>query len=1112
MSTPYTDTIILECNRRHSAQYANTEDTSLWVNQVNDGIQLNVGDQVSVHSAMISNLGAEDGTIEFKGKEVVPIGEQSYVESILTEPEVLDIDQREVVDRENLPTTLQVYNNVTTTNTLPIPDNKSTITLNYYKNANGEYMICLPSQWGWDGADASEHNGGFNRNAGRRNQDGLIKLNKDQLTGYGQVAVSPHLDRRCFADWTSRDGTYCNEVYKKTLVTNTSGYAGHHSTFRTQTKCDNSRFQLFVKTRTRFHELKTAQGNASFEQTLRDIAVRDPALYEYVPFHQLLDIEVPVGFNSPSEISEQITQTLNALQDTSEINYFYDSVNSASRAGPPYRPDANLTQMKQVISKRQVTNTYKLFNAFTPNDHSKDNASAFFGQTSSPESEYFTYAKAVANMEASIEYLRSYQFVGFKRPDFVQAGREVATIQRSTYNAASLLNLDEVRKCLDTSGWIDGRVDHYPGWRADAYTYNYSTIVTNIEWTEPNVKKFHDWFVTQGNYPELFELQDTNIYRAQNLGLGGDARQYRGNASDISINTHRFVHMNRYDDRGMPENRFSASEAIGLPTLFEGDSYSNGEKCFGYDGYQTSVVYASGTSNLTDFTSVPLFILYNPLDKNYTDFAKAGNFNSTAIPANYRGLYGGTMMRGLDRQTGKFDKIAFLAQVPEQYCTLTDAAGALVVYPGNASSKWLAGYNNEDGYPSPKVHDIRRIGYDKHFSAYGNSAIGLWSGYVDSKGIDKTFNTTTKIYTDYGSINGYNPVDMLRQIYIGSNEPLVDFDSVKSRFEISQLHCAEREGNPSGAGVVKETLDWQGTSVPDSLLGKEVYKINKRLTESNFTPSMMPYTNLVKDWIPANNPADPAGINILPEMNPFLETMVVYDSHSGILIKDWGIPKKYWDNSMWGVMGFTYRQLNPQSDGIIGNINTRITSTTDNDIAYITTNADFVSSDALSLTSNTLGNQLYNPSIITPQYSVNASGGGTFYNTAAFTIVTSSATISAANLPTKTLRPYYTIRSDILTDSYYFGGIQQGTILPVVSVIDKMNQYGDFFYLQSSELVFNVTNPITITSITTAVCDPDGQPAILSPNSCVLYKIVKKNNARSDIVQQIAQMAQQNKR
>jgi len=1119
MSTPYADTFVLECNRKHSAQYENQEDTSLWTNQVNDGIKLDVGDQVSVHSAMISNLGAEDATIEFKGKEIVPIGQQSYTESVLTEPELHGIDDREEIQRDNLETTLQVYTNTTTTNTLPIPDNKATLTLNYYKNANGEYMLCLPSQWGWDNKTATVANGGFNINAGRRNQNvsgTTIKLNKDQLSGYGQVAVSPSVDRRCFADWTSRDGTYCNEQYKKVLTTALVGSAGHLNTFRTQTKCDNSRFQLFVKTKTRFIELNTTPRNASLEQTFRDVAIRDPALYEYVPFQQLLDIEVPVGFNSPSEISEQITQTLNALQDTGDVNFHYDSANKNERAPPPFMPERQFTQMKQAVSKKQVTNTYKLFNAFTAMDHNMENASNFFGQVSSPTARLaLGDSAALSNLEVSLFYLRNYQFIGFKRPDFVQLGREVATLQPSTYNEGMLVDLSEVRKCLDSSGWIDGRLGHQPGWRQDAYTYNYVPVVTNIEWTEPNVKKYHNWFVSQGNYPELFDLENTNVYKFENIGIGGDAHQYRGNGSDITIDTHRFVHLNRFDDGSMPENRFSASTTIGLDPLSAGtDTYSDGQRCFGYDGYQTSDVYPANGSDLTDYTSVPLFIYYNPLDKDYTDFAKAGNFSRLDAPPNKRFMYGGTMMRGLDRATGKFDRITFLAQVPDQYCTLTDASGNVVTYPAAAHSKWLAGYNNEAGVTGTPNYDIRRIGYDKHFSAYGNSAIGLWNGHVDDLGTDKTFNSEHKIQTDFGNPAGENPVELLRQIYIGSNEPLFNFDTTKSRFEISQLHCAEREGNPMGAGIVKETSDWQGTEVPDALLGKEVYKINKRLTESNFTPSMMPYTPKVRDWIPKYNTANASGINILPDFNPFLETMVVYDSHSGILVKDWGIPKKYWDNSIWGVMGFTYRQLNPQADGITGNINTRITSTTDNDIAYITTNADFVSADALALTGNPLGKQLYNPSLITPQYFVNASNATTlqYFNTTPFTIVTSSATISAANLPTKTLRPYYTIRSDILTDSYYFGGVQQGTLLPVISVVDKMNQYGDFFYKQSGELVFTVTNPLTITSITTAICDPDGEPAVLSPNSCVLYKIVKKNNARSDIIQQIAQQAQQNKK
>ena len=85
----YTDTFILEANRRHSAQFNIDQEEARgnWTNMVNAGIQLDVGDQVTVHSAMISDLGAESGTIEFKGKNIAPINSQLYNESVASFPD-----------------------------------------------------------------------------------------------------------------------------------------------------------------------------------------------------------------------------------------------------------------------------------------------------------------------------------------------------------------------------------------------------------------------------------------------------------------------------------------------------------------------------------------------------------------------------------------------------------------------------------------------------------------------------------------------------------------------------------------------------------------------------------------------------------------------------------------------------------------------------------------------------------------------------------------------------------------------------------------------------------------------------------------------------------------
>ena len=83
--------------------------------------------------------------------------------------------------------------------------------------------------------------------------------------------------------------------------------------------------------------------------------------------------------------------------------------------------------------------------------------------------------------------------------------------------------------------------------------------------------------------------------------------------------------------------------------------------------------------------------------------------------------------------------------------------------------------------------------------------------------------------------------------------------------------------------------------------------------------------------------------------------------------------------------------------------------------------------------------------------------------------------------------------------------------MPVVSVLDKMNQYGDFFYSGGpGQIEFTSTQTKTITEVKTAICDPSGAPAVLSPNSCVLYKIIKQNNANLNVIGDI--MAKQNKK
>ena len=144
----YTDTTLLECNRLSSAEHlaGNNIQTSIYTNELNGTIRLEVGDIVSIHGVYVSEIGAGSETIEFKGKPLT-----DYRGRPLTKT----IDYTETTrswpcedDATNmLMGGFQVINHYTTQKTVELFDNKSTITLTYYKTNNGEACYFLPRRW-----------------------------------------------------------------------------------------------------------------------------------------------------------------------------------------------------------------------------------------------------------------------------------------------------------------------------------------------------------------------------------------------------------------------------------------------------------------------------------------------------------------------------------------------------------------------------------------------------------------------------------------------------------------------------------------------------------------------------------------------------------------------------------------------------------------------------------------------------------------------------------------------------------------------------------------------------------------------------------------------------
>ena len=125
---------------------------------------------------------------------------------------------------------------------------------------------------------------------------------------------------------------------------------------------------------------------------------------------------------------------------------------------------------------------------------------------------------------------------------------------------------------------------------------------------------------------------------------------------------------------------------------------------------------------------------------------------------------------------------------------------------------------------------------------------------------------------------------------------------------------------------------------------------------------------------------------------------------------------------------------------------------------------------------------------------------------------TQSFQAGAEGLPRKMLRPYFTIRSDIVSENKYIGG---NTIIPgdrargggislsICGIVNKENGDGDYYFSTESPLIFTITKDTNISSITTSIHDPDGKLVTVGDECCVMYKVSRNRKQDPSIAQEI---------
>jgi hypothetical protein len=538
--TPYSQTLLLDCNRKSSVEFSASNlaetNTALWTNQVSSGITLDIGDQISVQSAHIAQRGAGGDIIEFAGK-VLGQKNISYTESISSSYiglGIYQISSPDVAfrDIQITPEGFAYEASETKTEQIQERDNEASIVISYHKNTNGENYITLPRNHG----SAS----------GIYSPDYLAANTSEK-----QWNVSDGYDVGCNT-FNQNASHVFEDDYKITtgIRARPSGTDVRSCVIR-KLKNDNKRFTLFKQKRIVWNMGYVSSASAKEylhnEKVLTDASVPDsakcdPALHDYVWYKEKKVVEIPQGYNSPANVAAEIT---NYLTTTDEPEFISDTI---------YGTQENSVIVNSTLNRAFPCTNWVLFDRRTAQDYFNSNTS-FIGAPGPPSLD--TAFSGGGKAQLATQYLNSYAYVGFKRPEIIEAGRDAFP-----YNGFKTLGSMSVSNASSQK------------------------VETNIPWTEENLLKIKTLFDAQSLYPDLIRggltQGRTNYTTTFNATSGSLGASFAEEA--------RFLHI----DLNKADVEFDPL----------GDDMYN-------VSYVSGTIAPPPTSDVVDRSSTPIFVAFN---------------------------------------------------------------------------------------------------------------------------------------------------------------------------------------------------------------------------------------------------------------------------------------------------------------------------------------------------------------------------------------------------------------------------------------------------------------------------------------------------------------------
>ncbi len=540
---PYSQTILLDCNRRQSVEFSASNlaqtNNALFTNQVSSGITLDIGDTVSIQSAHISQRGAGGDIIEFAGKT---LGQKniSYTEQVNTSH--IGLGQYPVNTFfanqwiQISPEGFAMERNETVTELIQEVDNQANMVISYYKNANGENNIGLPRNFGNASSFDTRAAAGGTIYSGLGTNADYWEVPDGYPVGANTYPQSAsHISSQ---DWNIQSGR------------NASGDVAY---FR-KIKQDNARYTLFKQKLIVWNPAYIGQDilneyilNEANASQANNIYKSDPAIHPYIKYKQKVPLSVPIGFNSPESVAADLTNELTKTDDP----IFIDTIGTENRES---------VMVNSTTNRAFPATNYVLFNSSFNAKYFRATGGVAAFPTDAVGPPHSVQGSVEAQM--ACQYLNSYGYVGFKRPEIVEAGRSAFMPQ----GADTLL----------------------PLLAANASS---AEITTNIEWNDENLQKLKRFFDTQSLYPELLKGAITD--RSGQTNYSSTFNPTSASLSGSFAEEARFLHLDLKKQGDPP-----AGDPIG-------------DDMYNVSFTSAAVSPLPPLANASDKSSVPVFIAYN---------------------------------------------------------------------------------------------------------------------------------------------------------------------------------------------------------------------------------------------------------------------------------------------------------------------------------------------------------------------------------------------------------------------------------------------------------------------------------------------------------------------